>query len=98
MEEKEGLVGQNLIEMYTAGQLPQLRSDIAQAALVTIAEQLVSPVEVRKVVINEMKHSGGSTDNVGIKALDLALKHATRTQEDIIEIVNDFEMNENELE
>ena len=97
VDEKEGLVGQHLIKMFTAGELPQLQSASAQAALVTIAEQLVSPTEVQKLVTEETR-SGGSQDCIGIKALDLALKHSTQSQEDIREIVNNLEIDEKELE
>lgn len=97
VEEKEGLVGQHLIQKLTAGDLPQLQSASAQAALITIAEQLVSPTEVQKLV-NEETHSGGSQDCMGIKSLDLALRHSTQTQEETREIVNNLETDKKELE
>jgi len=74
-----------------------LKSIFAQAALVTIAEHLVSPAEVQKFVTKEISHSNGSTENVGIRALESALKHATNNQEDILDIVKKLQIKENEI-
>ena len=97
VEEKEGMVGQQLIRSFNAGELPKLRSASAQAALVTIAEHLVSPKEVRKLVIEVLQQSG-LAEGVGIQALTFALKQSTQTQEEIKDIVSNLEIGEAEIE